>query len=71
MFQSPDPRSFFNILEQQINPIMQALSIIISIWQFGLMIIAFKIIHEIKISRAILFVASYAVAKYFLIGFIV
>lgn len=71
IFQSPDPRPFFNILEQQVNPIMQALSVIISIWQFGLMIIAFKIIHDIKISRAILFVAIYAVAKYFLIGFIV
>lgn len=71
IFQSPDPRPFFNILEQQINPIMQALSVIISFWQFGLMIIAFKIIHEIRISRAILFVAFYAVAKYFLIGFIV
>ncbi|MBO3800159.1 MAG: YIP1 family protein [Candidatus Brockarchaeota archaeon] len=71
IFQSPDPRPFFNVLEQRINPVMQALSVIISIWQFGLMIIAFQIIHEIKISRAIIFVAVYAIAKYFLIGFII
>ncbi len=71
IFQSPDPRPFFDILEQRINPITRVLSVIISIWQFGLMIIAFKIIHEIKISKATLFVAIYAVAKYFLIGFIV
>jgi hypothetical protein len=71
IIQSPDPRPLFTLLDDLVNPVMRVLSIIISIWQFILLTIASKVIHEFKLSKSIVLTTIYAVAKYFLVGFII
>ncbi|MEM2087626.1 MAG: Yip1 family protein [Thermoproteota archaeon] len=69
--QSPDPRPLTGILNEKINSIIQVLLIIVSIWQFLLLAIAFKILHEFKWEKAAIFILIYAAVKYLLIGLII
>ncbi|MGB9717974.1 MAG: YIP1 family protein [Thermoproteota archaeon] len=67
--QCPDPQPLVNLINERITPIVQVLIIVISIWQFLLLAIALRIIHEFQWVRVVLFVAAYAAAKYLLLGF--
>jgi len=67
--QCPDPQPLVSFINEKITPIIQVLLIIISVWQFLLLAIAFKVIHEFQWTKAILLVGAYAVAKYLLLGF--
>ena len=67
--QCPDPQPLVNLINERITPIVQVLIIVISVWQFLLLAIALRIIHEFQWVRVVLFVAAYAAAKYLLLGF--
>jgi len=67
--QSPDPRPLVSFINEKISLIAQVLIVVISIWQFILLAIALRVIHEFQWTKVILFVAAYAAAKYLLLGF--
>ncbi|MGQ9691573.1 MAG: hypothetical protein ACUVQY_10030, partial [Thermoproteota archaeon] len=67
--QCPDPQPLINLINEKISPIVQVLIIAISIWQFLLLTIAFRVLHELQWLRAILLVIAYAVIKFLLLGF--
>lgn len=69
--QCPDPQPLVNLINEKISPIVQVLIIAISIWQFLLLTIAFRVLHELQWLRAILLVIAYAVIKFLLLGFTV
>jgi hypothetical protein len=67
--QCPDPKPLVNLINEKISPIVQVLIIAVSIWQFLLLAVALRIIHEFQWVKVILFVGAYAAAKYLLLGF--
>jgi hypothetical protein len=67
--QCPDPQPLVGFINEKISPIAQVLIVVISIWQFLLLVIALRVIHEFQWTKVILFVAAYAAAKYLLLGF--
>jgi hypothetical protein len=67
--QCPDPQPLVGFINEKISPIAQVLIVIISVWQFLLLAVALRIIHEFQWTKVILFVAAYAAAKYLLLGF--
>jgi hypothetical protein len=71
VIQSPDPRPLTSTLNERINTIVQTLLIIVSIWQFLLLAIAFKILHEFKWGKSAVFIIIYAAVKYLLIGLMI
>lgn len=69
VMQYPDPQPLVSFINEKISPIVQISLVIILVWQFLLLAMALKTIHEYQWVKAILFVAAYAAARYLLLGF--